>query len=295
MRILTIILCMSFIFSGELEVEGDLKVTGNIEAGTIDSLQQTISAQQQQISELHALIASLQAQIISLQYYLGFTDCSGVPGGTAVEDPCGICNGDGTTCGLYDVEGNFYSFIEIGDQTWLDRNLMTTKYKNGDQITWENSNWDWQNSTSGAYSYYDNSYTNLNDYGILYNGYVVSDDRGVCPEGSRIPSREEFILLDQYLGDNSGGKLKETGTAYWNSPNTGATDETGFGARGAGWRHSGTGTFTNILYNSYYWTSTLANEVSFYSAYLTYNSGDLTTNQNNGYTMGQSIRCIVDE
>ena len=156
MRILTIILCMSYVFSGELEVEGDLKVTGNIEAGTIDSLQQTISAQQQQISELHALIASLQAQITSLQYYLGITDCSGVPGGTAVEDECGVCEGDGTTCGLYDVEGNFYSFVEIGDQTWLHRNLMTTKYNNGDQISLGYNNWDWPDFSSGAYSYYDN-------------------------------------------------------------------------------------------------------------------------------------------
>ena len=38
MRILTIILCISFILSGELEVQGNLNVTGDINSPTIDAL-----------------------------------------------------------------------------------------------------------------------------------------------------------------------------------------------------------------------------------------------------------------
>ena len=37
------IMMLSALFAGELEIEGDLKVTGNIQAGVIDSLQQVIA------------------------------------------------------------------------------------------------------------------------------------------------------------------------------------------------------------------------------------------------------------
>ena len=101
MRILTTILCMSFVFSGELEVEGDLKVTGDIQLNTIESLEQ-------EIAQLHATIAALQAQIYYLSNQGGYqTDCNGVVGGTeifdingecceqSVVDACGYCDGDG--------------------------------------------------------------------------------------------------------------------------------------------------------------------------------------------------------
>ena len=46
------ILLFSILMAGELEVDGDLKVVGNVQVGTIDSLEQEISLQQQQISAL---------------------------------------------------------------------------------------------------------------------------------------------------------------------------------------------------------------------------------------------------
>jgi len=40
----------------------------------------------------------------------------------------------------------------------------------------------------------------------------------------------EYTVLTDYLGgeDIAGGKMKETGLGHWNSPNTGATNESGF-------------------------------------------------------------------
>jgi uncharacterized protein (TIGR02145 family) len=75
-------------------------------------------------------------------------------------------------------------------------------------------------------------------YGLLYSVYCVFDSRNITPSGWHIPSKPELETLINYLGGETvaGGKLKETGTTYWDSPNTGATNESGFSARGVGFR-----------------------------------------------------------
>ena len=100
------ILTLSFLLAGELEVEGDLKVVGSVQIGTIDSLEQVIFQQQQQISTLQALVLQLQQQISYLAQQLGLVDCNGVVGGTeifdingecceqSVVDACGYCDGE---------------------------------------------------------------------------------------------------------------------------------------------------------------------------------------------------------
>jgi uncharacterized protein (TIGR02145 family) len=87
-------------------------------------------------------------------------------------------------------------------------------------------------------------------YGGLYQWdelmqYNLSDDKiigttqGICPVGWHLPTRSEYNALIDYLGSDVGGKLKETGTkeagtGFWLSPNTGATNESGFSARPGG-------------------------------------------------------------
>lgn len=76
------------------------------------------------------------------------------------------------------------------------------------------------------------------EYGYLYNWWAATDSRNIAPEGWHVPTPDDFYTLQQYLGgyDIAGGKLKETGLEYWDSPNTGATNESGFNLRGAGAR-----------------------------------------------------------
>lgn len=99
------------------------------------------------------------------------------------------------------------------------------------------------------------------EYGYLYNWYAVDDARNIAADGWHVPSANEFWTLCTYLdGDatynnnDAGGKLKETGTTYWDSPNTGATNEVGFNGRGAGSRDI-TGVFSNIKINTGFWNS----------------------------------------
>ena len=94
-------------------------------------------------------------------------------------------------------------------------------------------------------------------YGYLYNWYAASDVRNICADGWHVPTFAEFETLSDYLGGDSvaGGKLKETGTTYWDSPNTGATNEVNFNARGAGGRGDD-GTFAGLMQGGAFITST---------------------------------------
>lgn len=53
-----------------------------------------------------------------------------------------------------------------------------------------------------------------------------------------MPSDEEWTTLTTYLGgeDIAGGKMKETGTTNWNSPNLDATNSSGFTGLPGGYR-----------------------------------------------------------
>jgi hypothetical protein len=87
-----------------------------------------------------------------------------------------------------DIDGNVYRTVVIGDQHWMAENLKVTKYRNGDNITDTTNNSLWSGNTSGAYGYYNDSTSNRDTYGMLYNGYAV-DDIGyqICPQGWHVP------------------------------------------------------------------------------------------------------------
>jgi uncharacterized protein (TIGR02145 family) len=62
-------------------------------------------------------------------------------------------------------------------------------------------------------------------------------------------------MLEWYRGLNEGGMLKEQGTANWGSPNSGATNITGFTALPAGYRTPG-GVYGGLTTHAGFWTST---------------------------------------
>ena len=77
---------------------------------------------------------------------------------------------------------------------------------------------------------------------------------GLCPSGWHIPSNEEFTELTDFLGGKhvAGGKMKEAGYDHWASPNTGATNSSGFNCLPGGYRFSGG--FFDKGSNCYYWS-----------------------------------------
>ena len=159
---------------------------------------------------------------------------------------------------IMDVEENVYKTIKIGDQVWMAENLKTTYYANGDTIPDGTGAGDIHGETDPEYWFaYNDNLDNVSTYGRLYTWYTVTDSRNVCPDGWHVSTDAEWTILIDYLGGTSvaGGKLKETGTTHWTSPNTGATNESGFTVLPASIR-SYNGTFNNLGNKAGFWSAT---------------------------------------
>lgn len=196
--------------------------------------------------------------------------------------------------GVTDIDGNSYETVIIGTQEWMAENLRVTKYKNGDPIPNITDNTQWGNLTSGAWSHYNNDSQYENLYGKLYNWHVMGyDGELVCPSGWHVPSGDDWFDLFYPLGGTAiaGGKMKSIGTQYWNSPNTDATNESGFSALPAGYRDGWGGSFSGMGNEATFWESN-AGSTGYYHSVITYHGG-----VNNGVYLlrqGRSIRCIKD-
>ena len=205
-------------------------------------------------------------------------------------------------------DGNHYDVVKIGNQLWMAENL---KYLPSVVSPVGGS------TTTPYYYVYDYGGTNVADakatanyatYGVLYNWPAAmagaasstanpSGVQGVCPTGWHLPSDAEWSELFDYLGGTSvaGGKLKETGTTHWVSPNAGATNETGFTALPGGNRYffTGGGAFGFVGYNSDWWSATeYVSEVANFWG-VDYNGGDVSSTSDYK-ELGFSVRCVRD-
>lgn len=195
-----------------------------------------------------------------------------------------------------DIDGNVYNTVTIGTQVWLKENLQTTKYRNGDEIgTTTPVNLDIYSETGPKYQWaYNGIESNVATYGRLYTWYVVNDSRGVCPTGWHVPTTAELETLRDFLGgkDVAGGMLKETGSNHWNSPNTGATNSTGFTALPGG-RRDGGGNFQELGNLSCCWNSNQSDNYNAFNFFMAYNHAEVNLNPGSS-RYGLSIRCIKD-
>jgi len=192
-----------------------------------------------------------------------------------------------------DYDGNVYSIIKIGDQWWMAENLKVTHYRNGYPIPIVTDQTAWSNLTTGAYCEYDNNSANVITYGRLYNWYAVNDSCNIAPSGWHVPSDAEWQTLINYLGEASaGGKLKEAGTTHWNSPNDGATNESGFSALPGGYRYDD-GSFGWLGDHAYFWSSTeFAGDYAWHRLLLHYDANVYRNPSNKLH--GFSVRLVRD-
>ncbi len=204
-----------------------------------------------------------------------------------------------------DRDGNVYNWVKIGNQVWMSENL---KYL--PSVTIPNTG----SITTPHFYVYDYSgndvvaaqaTTNYTTYGVLYKWAVAmngaessatnpSGVQGICPTGWHMPSNVEWTELTDFLGgaNVAGGKLKESGTDHWNSPNNGATNEVGFTALPGGYRFVD-GTFKFIGSEGYWWTSTQVNSSSAFNRLIQYDNST-AWNIAFGKEIGFSVRCVRD-
>ncbi|MCK4662534.1 MAG: fibrobacter succinogenes major paralogous domain-containing protein [Bacteroidales bacterium] len=165
-----------------------------------------------------------------------------------------------------DADGQVYQTVTIGTQTWMAENL----------------NYD----CSGSWCYDDNP-DNGNTYGRLYTWYAA---KTAAPPGWHLPTDAEWTTLTNYLESSAGGKMKETGTAHWDSPNTGATNESGFTALPSGRRYY-EGTFSLLCRNTTFWSATEYDNNRVWNRILSYSSSDEFRSRSYK-TDAVSVRCV---
>jgi len=194
----------------------------------------------------------------------------------------------------------FLPTIVIGNQQWMRENLDVLTYRNGDLIPKVTDAALWESLTTGAWCYYvvtggADGPTNGAIYGKLYNWYAVNDARGLAPQGWHIPTNADWTTLRTLLGGSSlaGGKMKTNGTNSWASPNSSATNESGFAGLPGGLRDGTDGVFYGVRFYGHWWSALENNSTNAWFAYLHSNNGNLEL----GYWDKRnflSVRCLRD-
>jgi uncharacterized protein (TIGR02145 family) len=199
-------------------------------------------------------------------------------------------------------DGTYYKVVYIGEQWWMAQNLnVGTRI----DLSLQQSN----NHTIEKYCY-NNLESNCNIYGGFYQWDElmqygnVEFNQGICPSGWHVSSDGEWKILENYIGMSvasidsvgyrgfiEGGKLKSIGTQYWLSPNTAATNSTGFSALPAGYRDTAAlSVFSGSAAS--FWNADTYTGLPYYRLLFS-NSGKI----GRLYTdkrFGASVRCIKD-
>ena len=210
-----------------------------------------------------------------------------------------------------DIDGNTYQSVTNCGLTFTKTNLNVSKYSDGTLIPQVTDGTQWANLTTGAWCYYNNTTANGATYGKLYNWYAVVGiydaasannpalRKKLAPTGWHVPTDPEWTQLTDCLGGQvvAGGKMKSTGTiqagtGLWQSPNTAATNESGFTGLPAGYRIN-FGSFDGVGIFGDWWSSSEANTTNAWTRYLGYGSG-LADRNNYGKKSGFSVRCLRD-
>ncbi len=196
---------------------------------------------------------------------------------------------------LADIDSNLYKTIQIGSQTWMAENLKTTRYNDSTLIPLLNDSTYQFLDDSPYYCWYYFSEAGYKiPYGALYSWYTINTGK-LCPTGWHVPDSTEWSELVAYLGgsDIAGGKMKESGTLHWESPNVGATNSSGFTALPGGVYYFLYRESVVVGYMGDWWNSTETDT----SQAVYWNIENVSTtakpyicDKNNGL----SVRCIKD-
>ncbi len=239
----------------------------------------------------------------------------------------GICSNEFGT--VTDNEGTVYETVELGELEWMRENLGTMHFNNGDEIPTDIPDNEWRNYPGpGVAIFY--PYENFGEdfnvtkelihekYGALYNYNAVVDSRGICPDGWRVPTRNDWENLINYVSSinnvNTGNQLKSTNIGYWvdgvgmvgehpfwdldNNPQFAGTDDYGFSAIPGGKRNE-VGGFGNLWREAIYWSTDFRyvnpEGITEYWAFGVTNWSTTADMFGAATFWGYSVRCVRDK
>ncbi len=202
---------------------------------------------------------------------------------------CGS-NKTGKTGKVNDIDGNVYSTVVVGSQTWMAENLKTTKYNDGTQIPEVTDDSIWSKLNTAAMCWYKNdAQAGKATYGAEYNWYTVSTGK-LCPAGWHVPSDKEWRQLTNYLGGDNVAGNEMKAISGWNKGGNGS-NTSGFTGIPAGYR-SYKGPFNSLGLSGYWWSSSLSSDNAWYTVLF---SKDATAFKYYGYKgSGYAVRCVMD-
>ena len=203
--------------------------------------------------------------------------------------------------------GYDYATVQIGEQCWFAENLRTEFFNNGDSILNVEDDTEWHALECGAYCNgtpawcsYLNLGVTMEEYGLLYNFYVVGDSREACPVGWHVPSDTEWSNLEYFLGV----PLEELSLNGWRGTNRGdiikadsISDPSWNGINSLGWGGLPGGMrrpwFSNIESRAHFWTSTIVSAYDVATRELWTDESRIYRGAQTKWT-GYSIRCLKD-
>ncbi len=197
-------------------------------------------------------------------------------------------------------DGKTYATVVIGDQIWMAENLDYDYEADG--------------GSYGSFCYNDSS-AYCEKYGRLYSWAAAMDTlttgcgdgktcaatapvQGICPEGWRLPSVEDWESLFAFIGSSGAEgaalKSKESWNDYGLNSGNG-WDVFGFSALAAGNRdvtveHD----YHNLGIDAYFWTSSEANGSTGRYVSLHHKDSKATLWTVGKYMVAYSVRCVMD-
>jgi uncharacterized protein (TIGR02145 family) len=215
-------------------------------------------------------------------------------------------------------DGNEYESIAIGTQVWMAENLAYLPSVSPPETGSDSQKQYYVYGYSGTNISAAKTNPNFSIYGVLYNWSAAIDGeessfsnpsgvKGICPDGWHLPSDEEWLILEKYLGMNEaeansvkwrnsgivGGALKEAGTSHWESPNTEGTNTSGFSALGGGERNP-SGIFRYLNNFTGFWSASDYDASFGFYRFLGYDRIGVDRNYTSK-SYGFYVRCIKDE
>jgi uncharacterized protein (TIGR02145 family) len=184
--------------------------------------------------------------------------------------------------------------ILVGQLQWMTKNLTVTRFANGDEIPDVADAMAWADAgRSGrpARSTYANAAEPPENWGMLYNYAVLTDPRGLCPDGWRLPSNEDWTKLEVALGGGSAAPAAMKSESAWPG-GKGGTNASGFAALPAGFRTQ-RGEFFLGGRVAYFWARELAADGT-PTAHMLFDDDRPLFRIQYDVAMGMSVRCVRD-